>query len=255
MPSPPRLIPVLDIMAGRAVHAIGGDRGHYRPLRSVLHEGADPVGMALAYRDALGLRDLYLADLDAIAGAPAKVALYRELVALGLVLWVDAGVRDTSSLPPLIESGVGTIIVGLETVRGPSALAGVLAAVGPGRVAFSLDLREGRPIIAEGQDWHSDDGGAIAEAALELGVRRLVLLDLSRVGTGRGTGTLPLLKGLAAAHPDVEIAVGGGIAGRGDIAELGRAGASCVLVGSALHDGRIDPPGPCRSAGPRGRRG
>ncbi len=119
MPKPPRLIPVLDIMAGLAVHAIGGDRGHYRPLRSLLHEGADPVGMARAYRDALGLRDLYLADLDAIAGAPPRVALYRELRGLGLGLWVDAGVRDASSLPPLLDSGAGTIVVGLETVRGP----------------------------------------------------------------------------------------------------------------------------------------
>jgi phosphoribosylformimino-5-aminoimidazole carboxamide ribotide isomerase len=244
MPKPPRLIPVLDVMAGRAVHAVGGDRGHYRPLRSVLHEGADPVGLARSYRDALGLRELYLADLDAIAGAPAAVALYREVVALGLGLWIDAGVRDASSLPPLVDSGAETIIVGLETVRGPSALAEVVAAIGPARTAFSLDLRAGRPVVAEGPGWRTDDPRAIAEAALALGVRRLVILDLSRVGTGRGTGTLPLFEGLAAAHPDVEIAVGGGVAGREDITALAEAGASCVLVGSALHDGRIGREGP-----------
>ncbi len=94
-------------------------------------------------------------------------------------------------------------------------------------------------MIAERQDWRTEDPRAIAEAALALGVRRLVLLDLSRVGTGRGTGTLPLLSALAADYPDMEIAVGGGVAGWGDIAALAAAGASCVLVGSALHDGRI----------------
>ena len=67
---PMRIIPVLDLQGGQAVHAIAGDRAHYRPIQSVLHEGPDPIGLARAYRDSLGLRDLYLADLDAIAGAP-----------------------------------------------------------------------------------------------------------------------------------------------------------------------------------------
>ena len=70
-PAPrPRLIPVLDLKAGRPVHAIGGNRAHYEPLRSILHPaGADPVELARACRDRLGLRELYVADLDAILGA------------------------------------------------------------------------------------------------------------------------------------------------------------------------------------------
>ena len=32
-----RIFPVLDLKGGQAVHALGGDRDHYRPVRSVLH--------------------------------------------------------------------------------------------------------------------------------------------------------------------------------------------------------------------------
>jgi phosphoribosylformimino-5-aminoimidazole carboxamide ribotide isomerase len=84
-----------------------------------------------------------------------------------------------------------------------------------------------------------DDPRALAEFTLVLGVRRLLLLDLARVGTDRGDGTLSLLACFHEAHPEVEIAVGGGIARPEDLPPLARAGASAVLVGSALHDGRI----------------
>jgi phosphoribosylformimino-5-aminoimidazole carboxamide ribotide isomerase len=234
-----RVIPVLDVRSSIAVRAVGGQRAYYRPLTSRLHPDSDPIPLARAVRQGLDCHELYLADLDAIAGGPPDVALYGGLHASGLALWVDAGVRDVSTLLPLLEAGVGTILVGLETVRGPAATAEVVAATGPGRVVFSLDLREGRPIVAEGAGWGTDDPMALAGAAIEGGVRRLLLLDLARVGMGRGVGTLSLLERLHEAHPDVEMAVGGGIAGSADLLPIARAGGSAALVGSALHDGRI----------------
>ena len=49
-----RVIPVLDVKDGLAVHAVGGQRSHYRPVRSLLHPSADPLDLARAYRDILG---------------------------------------------------------------------------------------------------------------------------------------------------------------------------------------------------------
>ena len=45
---PMRVVPVLDIKNGRAVHAVQGKRAHYGPLRSVLHGSDDPIGIASA---------------------------------------------------------------------------------------------------------------------------------------------------------------------------------------------------------------
>lgn len=237
---PLRVIPVLDLKSGRAVHAVAGDRDHYRPIRSVVHPDSDPIGLARAYRDVLGLRDLYLADLDAIAGAPPSGSLYRSLASLGLVLWVDAGIRDAKSLGPWLETGVDTLVVGLETVRGPRALADVLYAVGPSRVTFSLDLREGLPLIARDADWDGDDLDSIVRTAVSLGVRRFLVLDLARVGTGRGPGTFPLIRELSVRYPETEWAVGGGVSGLADLTTLRRYGIGTALIASALHDGRID---------------
>jgi len=65
-----RVVPVIDLKAGTAVHAVRGERESYRPVRSVI-AGADGDALALAhaFRAQLGLDELYVADLDAIGGA------------------------------------------------------------------------------------------------------------------------------------------------------------------------------------------
>jgi phosphoribosylformimino-5-aminoimidazole carboxamide ribotide isomerase len=233
------VIPVLDVKAGRAVHAVGGRRDHYAPVRSVLHASPDPVALARAFRDRLGLRRLYLADLDAIAGAPPDLALYRSIQSPGVDLWVDAGLRNVRSARALLSAGVSTVVVGLETTGGPSALTAILHEVDPRRVVFSLDLRDGRPVTAPGSDWPVSDPIGLASCAISSGLRRVILLDLSRVGRGQGVGTLPLAERLSAEHPGLEITVGGGIAGSQDLRQLEGTVVSSVLLASALHDGRI----------------
>lgn len=225
-------------MTGRAVHAVGGDRAHYRPVRSVLHGGSNPIDLARACFERLGLRTLYLADLDAIAGAPPAVGLYRALEAEGLDCWVDAGVRHAADLRVLADAGVSTVVVGSETLAGPAALDAMLAAVGPDRIVFSLDLKAGRPMLAADAPWGDLDPRAIAAEALRRGVRRILVLDLARVGSGTGLGALSLVRELAS-RPAVQVAVGGGIASRRDIEDAGRNGAGAVLVGTALHTGLL----------------
>ncbi len=118
-------------------------------------------------------------------------------------------------------------------------LAGVIERVGADRTIFSLDLFDGRPRFAPGADWMTDDPIEIAGRAIAAGARRLIVLELTRVGTGRGLGTDRMLAEIREVHPDVSITVGGGISGIPEIVKLRKAGASAVLVGSAIHDGRI----------------
>jgi phosphoribosylformimino-5-aminoimidazole carboxamide ribotide isomerase len=234
-----RVIPVLDVKDGLAVHAVAGQRSHYRPVRSLLHPSADPLALARAYRDILGLRELYLADLGAIASGKQDQALYSELTGLGLEVWIDAGVRSENDLPALVENPRITIVLGLETIRGAAALEAILRLAGADRVVFSLDLFAGVPRVSAGAAWISAEPDELSRQLVDLGVRRLLLLDLSRVGTGSGTGTEALQSRLRARHQDLEISVGGGISGLEEIRALRDQGAAAILVGSALHDGRI----------------
>ncbi len=238
---PFRVVPVIDLKKGRAVHAVGGHRDQYQPLRSIWQATALPEELACSLRDGLGLNSLYLADLDAIGGHPPHIELYRRLRELVPDIWIDAGLRDARDVAGLLDLGRRDLsaVVGLESLTSPRDLAGVLERMGVDRTIFSLDLFDGRPRIAPAAEWMTDDPIAIADRAIAEGVRRLILLDLARVGTGRGPGSHRLLVEIRQGYPHVEMTVGGGITRVEEILELRDAGATAVLVGSAIHDGRI----------------
>jgi phosphoribosylformimino-5-aminoimidazole carboxamide ribotide isomerase len=232
-----RIVPVLDLMNGQVVRGIAGRRREYRPVVSRLTASSAPRDVARAFADHLGLRELYLADLDAIGGAEPAWGTCAGLREDGFRLWVDAGVRSAGRARQLAAEGVETVVVGLETVAGPDALAEVIQALGA-RAVFSLDLRDGRP-LGELGGWAGAEAWAIASLVVTLGARRLLVLDLARVGVGGGTGTEALCARVAATWPEVELSAGGGVRGPDDLRRLAVCGVRVALVASALHDGAL----------------
>jgi phosphoribosylformimino-5-aminoimidazole carboxamide ribotide isomerase len=228
-----RLIPVLDVLHGEVVRGISGRRSEYRSIVSQLTLSLDPVEVARALIETFHPAELYLADLDAIGGAPPAIAVYQAIRELGPRLWVDAGIRDANGALRVAAAGCEAV-AGLESVPRPDALRDIVAAVGAERIIFSLDLRDGIPLRA----W--PDGNPVL-AAIACGIRRLIVLDLARVGAGSGTGTEELCRQIAVTYSHVEVIAGGGVAGAADLERLAACGVSGVLVASALHDGRIRP--------------
>jgi phosphoribosylformimino-5-aminoimidazole carboxamide ribotide isomerase len=241
-----QIIPVMDLARGVAVHARSGERADYAPVRSALMPGrqGDPLALARAFRG-LGTAACYVADLDAIQGGEAQLALVHQLAGgergFGGALYVDAGVTDPDAAAEVLRSGAARAIVGLETLASYADLAAIVRAVGTGRVVFSLDLRLGQPIV------HPSllDAGAgtcdavdLAEAAADQGVAAVLVLDIGRVGTGVGID-LGLVEQLRRRLPDVELLAGGGVLERRDLERLAEVGCDGALVASALHAGRI----------------
>jgi phosphoribosylformimino-5-aminoimidazole carboxamide ribotide isomerase len=232
-----RILPVLDLMGGEAVRGVAGRRSEYRPVVSRLCASSRPADVARAFRTHFGLDELYLADLDAITAGDPALAAYALLQADGFRLWIDAGVRDSNRVHLLAEAGAECVVIGLETAAGPDVLAEACRMLGE-RVVFSLDLEGGTP-LGNAAAWGTTEPEAIAERAVALGVRRLIVLDLTRVGVGDGTGTEDLCARLTAAHPEVEVIAGGGVRGAADLRRLRTCGVRTALVASALHDGRL----------------
>lgn len=235
-----RIIPVIDLKAGTVVRGVGGRREEYRPIKSKLVEKPDPLEVARAFRDQLGLSEIYLADLDAIAGKPPALAMYQKILELRCALWVDAGVRNLATATVLANTGIEQVVVGQESLRGPGDLKLICQALGSDRIVFSLDLKDGQP-LGDWAAWGRKDAFYIAKRAIAAGVRRLLILDLAHVGAGKGTGTGELCGRLARQFPQLDLIAGGGVRDMGDIRRLEECGVRKVLVASALHDGRIGP--------------
>lgn len=242
MPTP-RIIPVLDVMGGQVVRAVGGRRSEYRPVVSRLTDSTDPVTVAEAMVRATGASELYLADLDTITGAGPATDWGYLAERLGVELWVDYGLRGVrwpvgAGVHPSVRPVVGT-----ETASGTFTLAATEARhqrFGKNRLVVSLDLMTGVFLglhakwkMQSATDWDGFVG------TVRAWTRTLIVLDLARVGGGQGVGTDELCRRLKRAEGDPEIVAGGGIRTRDDITRLGGAGADAVLVASALHDGTL----------------
>jgi phosphoribosylformimino-5-aminoimidazole carboxamide ribotide isomerase len=233
-----QVIPVLDICGGVVVRGIAGRRQEYRPIVTPLVASADVVEVAHGFRDHFGLNELYVADLDAIAGAPPALPIYDELIRHGFRLLVDAGIRDLTDAESLVDRGVSGIVAGLETLGGPDVLAKLCQAHGSGRIVFSLDLREGKP-LGMTRAWNSDGPRGIAGQAYHCGARRMIVLDLSRVGVSDGTGTEELCSALMTSFPALSIIAGGGVRGVEDLLRMKERGIAGALVASVLHEERL----------------
>ncbi|MCE9544922.1 MAG: hisA/hisF family protein [Planctomycetia bacterium] len=237
------ILPAVDLRGGVVVHAVAGRRDSYRPLVSPLCANPEPASIARGLIDRLGLTTFYVADLDAIAGALPDANSYRELLQAGATLWIDAGLTDRVSAARLLalladEAGVTGVVAGLESLAGPIALAEIVAAIGPERTIFSLDLLHGEPRTAA-PEWQGRGAEGFVAEAVAAGVRRVIVLDVTAVGVDQGCPTLDLCRRLRAAYPEIELTTGGGVRGPDDLRTIATAGCNAALVATALHDGRI----------------
>ena len=238
-----RIIPVIDLMGDAVVHAVAGQRSLYRPVQSVLASQSTPDAIGRALSQTLQATSVYVADLDAIGGADPAWAAYRQIARCGLNLWVDAGLSSPERAGEFSPghsdaSCIERVVVGLESIASPEALRHAVRVIGNDRCIFSLDLRQCTP-ITESAAWSGYGAVEIAQTAVEAGVRSMIVLDLARVGTGQGVGTLSLCRQLRARWPEIHLVAGGGVRSLADLLDLEESGCHAALVASSLHDGRL----------------
>jgi phosphoribosylformimino-5-aminoimidazole carboxamide ribotide isomerase len=240
-----KIIGVLDLRGGLAVHARAGARDRYEAVVKTTGSPIPPgnvMALARSYLFELGIEEIYAADLDAITGGRMQDALIAELASLGAPLWLDAGTTTVSQAEHVVALGASRVVVGLETLAAYDALDDVVAAIGGRRVAFSLDMRDGRPLVRAGSAIAGDTVEVIATRAVRSGVETLIALDLSRVGLGTGPD-VDLMARLRRAVPAAQLMAGGGVRSAEDLTRLSSAGGDGALVATALLSGELRLPG------------
>ena len=241
-----RVIGVVDLLDGLAVHAVAGQREGYTPVQAIAGEPIEPgdtLALARAYLDRFGLTELYAADLDAILGGRSQDALIARLTTLGAPLWLDSAVSSEQRARHALNLGAARVVVGLETLPSYDLLRDICDEVGGDRVAFSLDLKNGKPIIASFPDGaggieSGEPADQVAARAGEAGAGTVIVIDLARVGTGRGLD-LELITRVREATEGLTLVAGGGVRGSADLTRLAEAGSDAALVATSVLDGRL----------------
>jgi len=157
----------------------------------------------------------------------------RGVLSHHLPIWLDAGTSTVAQAQRARDRGAARVVIGLETLPSLTALGDIVTAVGSDAVVFSLDLREGRPMTS------TPALGALsleelAQGAADAGACAMIVLDVARVGVGRGLD-LPTLDRVRRAVSGVTLLAGGGVRDADDLRLLASVGCDGALVATALH--------------------
>jgi phosphoribosylformimino-5-aminoimidazole carboxamide ribotide isomerase len=223
------VIPVIDVRFGVAVQAVRGQRSDYRPLRTPLAEGSDPLAVAAGLMRLASFSTLYVADLDGIEGRGGNAGLVDLLAAAlpGVAILVDDGapVREAAAR---IAGGIGAVtpVIGTESLASEADVA-AMRALPHAAYVLSLDFKDGcfagpQAVLNEPEHWP----------------QRVIAMTLARVGSGDGPDMSTLSEILRLGGGRAVYAAGG-VRDASDLEALRDLGCAGALVASALHSGKI----------------
>jgi phosphoribosylformimino-5-aminoimidazole carboxamide ribotide isomerase len=230
------IYPAIDLKDGACVRLLRGD------MTAVTVYNEDPAEQARRFADS-GFTWLHLVDLNgAVEGKPVNAKAVEAIIATTkLPIQLGGGIRNIATIEDWLSRGVQRVVLGTAAVRNPSLVKEACAKF-PGRVAVSIDSREGL-VAVEG--WRETSTMRTLDLALDMeqaGVAAIVFTDINRDGAMGGIN-LEATVDLAFALTTPVIA-SGGVSSIEDIAAIKReegSGIAGVICGRALYDGRVDP--------------
>ena len=230
------LYPAIDLKDGACVRLLRGD------MAAVTVYNEDPAEQAARFAES-GFTWLHLVDLNgAVEGKPVNAAAVEAIIATTkLPIQLGGGIRNIATIEDWLTRGVQRVVLGTAAVRNPSLVKEACAKF-PGRVAVSIDSREGL-VAVEG--WRETSTMRTLDLALDMeqaGVAAIVFTDINRDGAMGGIN-LEATVDLAFALTTPVIA-SGGVSSIEDIVAVKaeeKSGIAGVICGRALYDGRVDP--------------
>tara|TARA_R110000782_G_scaffold20675_10_gene55830 strand:- start:9153 stop:10430 length:1278 start_codon:yes stop_codon:yes gene_type:complete len=213
------IIPSIDLMGGRAVQLVGGERLEI--------DAGDPRPIMERFRVA---GEVAVIDLDAAMGTGSNADLVAELCRMGACR-VGGGIRDVDTAIRWLDAGASKVILGT------AARAEILGELPRHRVIAALDAKDGQVVD---QGWKNATGRGIFERLDELRdfVGGFLVTTVEREGR-LGGADLDLAAKLAEAAGDTRITLAGGVTTVDEIGHLDRLGCD-AQVGMALYSGRMD---------------
>jgi imidazole glycerol-phosphate synthase subunit HisF len=221
----PRLIPCLDVAAGRVVKGV-----RFEGLRDV----GDPVDLGSAYSDA-GADELVFLDVKATVEERQALVELASRVAerLAIPFTVGGGVRSVADAAALLDAGADKVSVNSAALARPALLGELAEQLGSQAVVIAIDAAGGevyshagtRPAGRLAVDWARD--------AQEHGAGEILLTSIDADGTREGYD-LELTRAVAEAVSIPVIASGGAGQAR-HVAEALEV-AQAALLASILHE-------------------
>jgi len=243
-----RLIPCLDVHAGRVVKGVNFVK---------LRDAGDPVEIARTY-DAAGADELAFLDITASSDARDTIVEVIERVAdqVFIPLTVGGGVRQVEDVRKLLNAGADKVSINTSAVEDPDLVENAAARFGSQAIVVAIDARASGPGRWEvythgGRKARGLDVVEWARTMARRGAGEILLTSMDRDGTRSGFD-LELTRAVTAAIT-IPVIASGGVGTLEHMAEgIERGGADAVLAASVFHFGEITIPDAKRFLAARG---
>ena len=236
MPLAVRVIPCLDVDAGRVVKGV-----NFRDLR----DAGDPVELAAQY-SASGADELIFLDITASSGERDTMydVVSRTAAEVFIPLTVGGGVRSVADFERLLRAGADKVGVNTAAVARPALISEAAKRFGSQCVVVSVDARRAATTTSGFEvTTHGGRCGTGMDAltwlrqAAELGAGEVLLNSMDADGTENGFDEEMI--GAARELVAVPIIASGGAGAATDFPVAVAAGADAVLAASVFHFGEV----------------
>ena len=231
-----RIIPCLDVTAGRVVKGINFVD---------LHDAGDPVEVARRY-DEQGADELAFLDITASSDARDLIVSVVEAVAaqIFIPLTVGGGVRTVEDVRRLLNAGADKVSINTAAVEEPRLVAEATARYGSQCIVVAIDAK--RVTGANGPRWEVYTHGGRKASGLDAlewgrnmersGAGEILLTSMDRDGT-RGGFDLELTRAFSDAL-SIPVIASGGVGALDHLVDgILRGRADAVLAASVFHYG------------------
>ena len=227
-----RVIPCLDVDAGRVVKGVG-----FVDLR----DAGDPVELACRY-DAAGADELVFLDITATSDKrETAVDLARRAADdVFIPFTIGGGIRSVADAQAVLDAGADKISVNSAALARPVLIDELSTRFGAQCVVLAIDAKarsdgDWEAYVAGGRTPTGRNAVAWAREGAERGAGEILVTSMDRDGTNSGYD-LALTSAVAEAV-DVPVIASGGAGKLDDLAEAVAAGADAVLCASIFHYG------------------
>jgi len=220
------IIPVIDVLGGKVVHARGGVRSQYPLLQSVLTSHCEPLQVIIDMLAWQSFSTIYIADLDAILEQKQNIAFYKTLAEYfpHVTFLLDAGIDSKVSWQHFLDYPNIKPVIGSETLVDIDWLSDLGIRQ---KSILSLDFQNGQ-FLGDQQLLQQPDVWA----------ENIIAMNIDHIGGDSGPD-FELLASLQRQAINSQIIAAGGVRTEQDLINLELQGIERVLIASALHDGRI----------------
>ncbi|MFZ6687474.1 imidazole glycerol phosphate synthase subunit HisF [Undibacterium sp. SXout11W] len=229
-----RIIPCLDVTAGRVVKGI-----NFQELR----DAGDPVEIARRY-DAQGADEITFLDITASSDGRDLILPIIEAVAsqVFIPLTVGGGVRTVADVRRLLNAGADKVGINTSAVTNPQLVADAASKYGSQCIVVAIDAKNIAPGKWEvfthgGRNATGLDAVEWAQNMARLGAGEILLTSMDKDGTRSGFD-LGLTRAISDAV-SIPVIASGGVGSLQDLADgIKIGGADAVLAASIFHYGQ-----------------